>query len=299
MENINFEYIGQIENGINKHQIATLNKTQEIIDYTTESELTVNDIIGVSKAIEIAAEFYDVKAVILTKSNQVTGVALGADLSEAFVKAIDCNPVDALSSIACFTSVVDKKLAIQFATDQLIVAPEFEDGAIEVLKKYSIKYIKLNTPLEKCKNFIKEDILITPLGTIVQEKNISELSKDSFKVLTKLKPTVEQIEDSVFAWKTVKYIKSNAIAVVKNLKTLAIAQGIQSQACEFVMNYACDTAKEAVLASDSPITISDLNTIIQNRVSVMILPEANAEIIKLADKYEKVIITTGFSTSLS
>ena len=298
MDSINFEYVKQLENGINKHQITTLTKTQEIIDYTTEFELTTNDFIGMTKAIEIAAEFYDVNAVVMTKSTQVTGVALGSDLSDAFAKAIDCNPVDAMSSVVCTTKGIDKKLAIQLSAAQLIIAPDFEDEAISVFSKHSIRYVKLNTPLESCKNFIKEDLTITPFGTIVQEKNTSELGKDCFKIVTKIKPSVEQIEDAVFAWKVAKYTKSNAIVVAKNFKTLSIAQGIQSQACEFAMNYACDTAKETVVASDLPIGISDFNTIIQNRASVIIVPGATQEVIKLADKYEKIIITTGFTTAL-
>ncbi len=298
MDNLNFEFIKQLEYGANRQQVASLNKTQDIVDYETEFELTYNDYIGMTKAVEIASEFFDVNCAVLTKSSQVTGAALGSDLSDALVKAIDCNPVDALSGVAAFTQKLDKKTAMQLNKGHLIIAPEFDDESLEILNKNSIRYVKLKTPLKDFKNFVEEEIIITPFGTLVQESNKSELNKDDFKVVTKLKPTVEQVEDSIFAWKVAKYIKSNAIVVAKDFKTLAIAQGLQSQAAEFAMNYACDTAKEAVMASDLPITVADFNAAIQNRVSMFILPGVTQEIIKLADKYEKVIITTGFTTSL-
>lgn len=299
MENLNFELIKTLEHGANKQQYATLNKTQETVDYDTKFELTFNDVVGMTKAVEIVAEFFDVKCAVLVKNSRVTGVALGADLSETLVKAIDCNPVDALSGTVAFSSCVDKKTAMQLSAGHLVVAPDFDDDAIKVFDKNSVRYVKLNTPLQEVKNFVEEEVLITPFGTLVQEYNKTELSKDNFKVVTKQKPTVEQIEDCIFAWKVAKYVKSNAVIVAKDFKTLAIGQGLQSQAVEFAMNYACDTAKEAVMASDLPITVADFNAAVQNRVSVFILPGVTQEIIKLADKYEKIIITTGFTTSLN
>lgn len=298
MDNLTFEFIKQLEHGSNKQQMATLNKTNDVVDYETKYELTYNDIIGLTKATEIVSEFYDVKGVAITKGSQVTGVALGATLSDALIKAIDCNPVDALTGVVAFTDSLDKKTAMQLNAGHLVIAPAFDDEVISILEKNSIRYVLLNTPLKDFKNYVDEDITITPFGTLVQEVNKTDLSKDNFKVVTKTKPQVEQIEDCIFAWKVAKYVKSNAIVVAKDFKTLAISQGMQSQATEFAMNYACDTAKESVLASDLPITITDFNAAIQNRVSMFILPGVTQDIIKLADKYEKIIITTGFTTQL-
>ena len=298
MDNLNFEFIKQLDHGSNKQQFATLNKTQDILDYETEYELTFVDILGLSKAVEIVSEFYDVKSVVIAKGNQVTGVALGTDLDEALKKAVDCNPVDSLSGVVAFSETLDKKVAMQLNAGHLVVAPEFDSDAKAILEKNSVRYVKLNTPLNEVKNFKTEEIIVTPFGTLVQDVDKTELGKDNFKIVTKTKPTVEQIEDSVFAWKVAKYVKSNGVVIAKNFKTLAIAQGLQSQAAEYAMNYACDTAKEAVFASDAPISVTDFNVAVQNRVSVFILAGVTDNIIKLADKYEKVIITTGFTTRL-
>jgi len=299
MDTLNFEFIKQLEHGANKQQMATLTKTHEMVDYECKFELTYNDILGLNTAAKIASEFYDVKGAVLTKMNQVTGVALGATLSDALIKAIDCNPIDALSGVVAFTDKLDKKTAMQLNAGHLVLAPDFEEDALSIFHKNSVRYVKLITPLKNFKDFFEEEIVLTPFGTLVQEVNKTELSKDNFKIATKVKPTVEQIEDAVFAWKVAKYVKSNAVVVAKDFKTLAIAQGLQSQSVEYALNYACDTAKEAVIASDLPITMLDFNAIIQNRLSVLILPGLTQDIIKQADKFEKIIITTGFTNTLN
>ena len=128
--------------------------------------------------------------------------------------------------------------------------------------------------------------------------NLNELNKDSFKVVSKQKPTVEQIEDAVFAWKVAKHNNSQAIVVAKDLKTAAIAQGLQSASVEFALDYSCDSSKEAVLASDMPITIHDVNVASQGRISLIIVPSAPKDVINQADKYNMSVITTGFTNIL-
>ena len=184
MDNLNFEFIKQLDHGSNKQQFATLNKTQDILDYETEYELTFVDILGLSKAVEIVSEFYDVKSVVIAKGNQVTGVALGTDLDEALKKAVDCNPVDSLSGVVAFSETLDKKVAMQLNAGHLVVAPEFDSDAKAILEKNSVRYVKLNTPLNEVKNFKTEEIIVTPFGTLVQDVDKTELGKDNFKIVT-------------------------------------------------------------------------------------------------------------------
>ena len=127
---------------------------------------------------------------------------------------------------------------------------------------------------------------------------MSELDKDLFKVVSKAKPTVEQIEDAVFAWKVAKHNTSQAIVIAKDLKTTAIAQGLQSASVEFALDYSCDSSKDAILASDMPITVHDVNVASQGRIGLIIIPQASKELIEQADKYEMAIIITGFTNIL-
>ena len=177
----------------------------------------------------------------------------------------------------------------------IIVAPSFTKNAVEYLERKGITYITIKTPLKDYKKYISNEIKVTPLGTFTQTPNLSELDKDLFKVVSKTKPTVEQIEDAVFAWKVAKHIDSQSIVVVKDLKTTAIAQGLHSASIEFAMDYSCDLSKDAILASDMPITNCDVDIAAQGRIGLMILPTATKDIIDKVDKYQIGLITTGFT----
>ena len=109
---------------------------------------------------------------------------------------------------------------------KVVVAPYYEDDALKhLIQNSDLKIVRIYTELKNFKKFITEEIISTPLGTLVQEPNKSELDKDLFKVVTKTKPTAEQLEDAIFAWKVVKYARTNAVVVAKDFKTTAIAQG--------------------------------------------------------------------------
>ena len=138
----------------------------------------------------------------------------------------------------------------------------------------------------------------TPLGTLIQTPNLSELDKDTFKVVSKIKPTVEQIEDAVFAWKIAKHAKSQAIVIAKDLKTSAISQGLQGSFVEYALNYSCEMAKESVMASDMPLTVHDINAAVQNRIGLIIVPTASKEVIETVDKYNVALIITGITNIL-
>ncbi len=121
------------------------------------------------------------------------------------------------------------------------------------------------------------------------------LDKESFKVVSKTKPTVEQIEDAIFAWKITKYIRSAGVVVAKDFKMTGISQGLQTPAFEYALNVACDNAKEAVLASDVPLSVHDLNVAVQDRISLIIQPGVSPDVLKQADKFNVAMITTGIS----
>ena len=132
----------------------------------------------------------------------------------------------------------------------------------------------------------------------MQSANKKELDAETFKVVSKQKPTVEQIEDAVFAWKVAKHNTSQTIVIAKDLKTTAIAQGLQSASVEFALDYSCDASKDAILASDMPITSHDVNVASQGRIGLIIIPHADKSIIELVDKYGMSLITTGYTNIL-
>ena len=145
-------------------------------------------------------------------------------------------------------------------------------------------------------------MLNTPFGEIRQEtRNKLELNKDTFKVVTKTKPTTEQIEDAIFAWKISKYLAPVSVLVAKDFKTQSIfqAQPNSQSAVEHALNFACDSSKNAVMhVSDDILTEGIIHAAAQGRIGLIIYSGGDADfrelkINNLADKYEIAILTTG------
>ena len=284
--------------GENAFQNAGIEANDKTIDYETSGNLTYNQILSLVKGLNVISEFYDVKAACTVKGASICAVALGQSLADAVQKVMDSNPLDFMSSAIIVSSEVDSEIARFLKDTNIIAAPSYSKNAVEILEARGVTYVTINTDLKDYKNYISNDVKVTPLGTLTQTPNLSELNKDSFKVVSKTKPTVEQIEDAVFAWKVAKHNLSQAIVIAKDLKTTAISQGLQSATVEFALDYSCDSSKDAILASDIPITVHDVNVASQGRIGLIIVPFAAKEVVNQADKYEIALITTGFTNIL-
>lgn len=304
IKNCHFEKIQDLRYGENPHQKASLYSNSKEVDYEIlwGKELSYNNILDITAAVNIASEFYDVSAAAIVKHTAPCGVALGKNIFDACQKALDCDPISAFGGIVALTKEVDEQTAklLNSIFLEVIIAPDFDEEALEILKsKKNIRLIKLNTSLEDYKKISNEEIKITPFGVLIQETDKKELDKDTFKVVTKAKPTAEQIEDAIFAWKIAKHAKSNAIVIAKDFKTLAIGQGQTSRICamEWALNYACDEAKDAVAASDGFFpAIDNVQAAAQCRIGLVIQPGGSIkdnEVIAEADKLGISMITTG------
>lgn len=288
----------EITVGANSHQTASIEKNEKMIDYTSSKPLSFLDIMSIERGLNVISEFFDVNAVVTTSDTGICAVALGKSLEEAILSAIDGNPIDFLNSNVIVSAEVDSDVVKMLKNSNIIVAPKFTKNAIEFMETHDIGYVTINTPLKEYKKYLSNVIHTTPLGTLVQAPNLSELDKDTFKVVSKTKPTVEQIEDAVFAWKVAKHVKSQAIVIAKDLKTSAISQGLQGSFVEYALNYSCEMAKESVMASDMPLTVHDVNAAVQNRIGLIIVPSATKEVVETADKYNVALITTGITNIL-
>lgn len=288
----------QITTGENPNQTAAFELNDKTIDYETSKNLTYSDIITLYKGLNVISEFYDVLGAATVTPTGICAVSLGKTLEEAVTNVMDSNPIDFMSSTIVLTNEVDSDLAKLLKETHIVAAPKFTKNAIEYFDTHDVCYVTIKTPLKDYKKYLSNEVLVTPFGTLTQTPNLSELDKDSFKVVTKKKPTVEQVEDAVFAWKVAKYVSSKAIVIAKDLKTTAISQSLQSASIEYALDYSCDRSKEAVLASDTNITLHDLNVAAQGRISLLILPSASKEIVDNADKLNMAVITTGFTNIL-
>ena len=299
-----FEPMWDLTYGENQQQAAAVFKTDEMADFQIldGKTLTYNEIISLTELANMLSEFYDVCGVAIVNHAAPCGVALAPTIQEAYNKAFDCDPMASFFGSIGFSKTVDASAAehLTSMSVKLVIAPDYEEKALALLRaNKEIKIVKLNTPLKEFKSLMQKDVHVTPFGTLYQDCNRSYLTKNTFRVVTKLKPTKEQIEDAVFAWKVAKYTRSNSIVIAKDFKTSAIAQGFVSpvNAVEAALSIACDASKDAILASDNTMPTSDcIYAAAQARVAVIIQPgggESDDKLIELANKYNIAMIFTG------
>jgi phosphoribosylaminoimidazolecarboxamide formyltransferase/IMP cyclohydrolase len=128
-----------------------------------------------------------------------------------------------------------------------IIAPAFDEDALEVLKRRKvIRLLRIDKPTYARKSL---DIVNVSGGLLVQEHDSADVN---VRVVTKVEPTPQQLESLLFAWKVVKYVRSNGIVLAKNKRTVGIGPGQTSRvdAVKIAVERAGEEAKGSVMASD-------------------------------------------------
>lgn len=152
---------------------------------------------SITKGLNVISEIFDVNAVVTVSGTNISAVALGKSLEEAIVQAMDSNPLDFVNANVVVSAEIDSDAAKMLKGVNIIIAPKFTKNAVEYLDSHDICYVSIETPLKDYKKYLSNETIVTPLGTLVQTPNLSELDKETFKVVSKNKPTVELIEDAV------------------------------------------------------------------------------------------------------
>lgn len=305
METIELKNYIDLPYGENVTQCASVSLHENVIEYevlSDNSALEYLDYLNFSRVIEVLAEFFDVNAVAVSKEGLLCSVALGSSTDDAFGKIIDSDPLCIISSTAGFSKKVTLDVAKQLSAMKFrnVISTAYDSDALEyLLNKSELNVLKIKSPLQELFGLSVPDIKLTPFGYLVQEQNSSKLTKSSFKVAGKVKPTQQQAEDAIFAWKVAKYTKSKSVVIAKDLATKAVIQARLNlvEAVEQAMDFACENSKEAVMALDGVIENDEvINAAIQGRIGLII--EAgdggnSSKIVKLADKYNIAYIVTG------
>jgi len=290
--------------GENPHQAAAIYKNHSRVKYEVlqGKELSYNNMVDITSAVNIVSEFSDMPAACVIKHNNPCGAALGNDITDAYLKAYSCDPISAFGGIIGLNQTVTPEIARHASQMflEVIVAPAFTQEAQEILSaKKNLRLVKLITSFADYKNAQTCTVKDTPFGTLVQAVDRGEISKDNFNIATKKKPSRQNIEDIVFAWKVAKHVSSNAIVVAKGLKTIGIGAGQTSRiaSMEIALKQACDEAKDAVVASDGFFpAVDNIHAAAQARIGAIVQPGGSIkdkDVIAESDKYNIPMILTG------
>ncbi|KXA16431.1 phosphoribosylaminoimidazolecarboxamide formyltransferase [Fusobacterium nucleatum YWH7199] len=220
-------------------------------------ELSYNNIRDMDLAWKVVSEFDEI-CCCAVKHSTPCGVALGNNVEEAYKKAYETDPVSIFGGIIAFNREVDEATAklLNEIFLEIIIASSFSKSALEILSK------KKNIRLIECKNkpSDKKELIKVDGGILVQDTD--NKLYDNLEVVTKVKPTIQEEKDLIFALKVVKFVKSNAIVVAKNLQTLGIGGGEVSRiwAAEKALERAKERFKitDVVLSSDAFFPFKDV-----------------------------------------
>lgn len=196
-------------------------------------------------------------ACVIIKHTNPSGAAIGRDLEDAFKKAwFDGDSLAAFGGIVVFNREVSGKLAKAMLSDkkffEMVAAPSFDrDARGEFANKEKLQLWE-NSSLKNPILNKYEDIKKIRGGYLVQDGDTREIKEKDFRVVTKKKPTKEQVEDLIFASRIAQVCKSNAVVAVKN-KTLissGVGQQDRKRCCQLCVSKATGTLKGAVAATD-------------------------------------------------
>ena len=303
--NISLRKTEHLRYGENSQQSANKYKDsfvqKNLLDYEqlNGKEISFNNVNDLYGAVAVVREFKDYVVTAAIKHSTPCGVAIGNTGYESYIKAYEADPQSIFGGIVAVNYKIDKKTAEEMVKIflEIVAAPDFDDDALEVLRT------KKNLRVLKLKNLdareAKYDIKYLEGEVLVQELNTKMI--DEMKVVTNTAPTEAQISDMDFGMRVVKYVKSNAICIVKNGVTLAIGGGQTSRVWALenaIHNNQDKDFKGAVLASDAFFPFSDcVQVAIDAGISAIVQPGGSIrdqDSIDLCNKLNVPMVFTGY-----
>jgi phosphoribosylaminoimidazolecarboxamide formyltransferase/IMP cyclohydrolase len=301
-----YEKVNSLRYGENPHQKAAyyrdaLAKSDQLVSakQLQGKELSYNNIQDANAALEIIKEFAE-PAVVAVKHMNPCGVAVGETLLEAYQRTYEADPVSIYGGIIATNQEVDGDTAAKMKEIflEIIIAPSFSEEAKQILsEKKNLRLLELPFSSDNATSGWKTTSIDG--GILLQEHDREKITREMCTVATDRNPTDAEWEELLFAWKVVKHVKSNAIVLTKDHRTIGVGAGQMNRvgAAEIAIRQAGEKTNDAVLASDAFFPMSDtvekaaaagIRAIIQPGGSIR-----DSESIEAANKHGITMVFTG------
>lgn len=246
--------LADLRYGENPHQVAALYELRNrggaveadgvaSAEQLSGKEMSFNNYVDADAAWQLVCDFDETACAIIKHTNPA-GVALSVTAEETYRRALACDPISAFGGIVSFNCTVDEAVAravIEIFTE-VIIAPDYDDAALEVLKtKKNLRVLRAGQPQPSEGLEYKQ---ITS-GMLVQDRDRHRLKRDDLKVVSKRAPTEKEIADLLFAWAVCKHTKSNAIVYARDRQTVGVGAGQMSR---------IDSVKIAAMRAQLPVS---------------------------------------------
>ena len=280
--------------GENPHQQGSLYETTDNLglEKLHGKDLSYNNYNDIYSALSILESLKKNEGIVIIKHTNPCGVSTEKDQIRSFKNALICDPVSAFGGVVAINSTISRKLALELNKIffEVIMSRGFKKDALKILKK------RKNIRLIDCSKFnltSKKHYLFLGNSFLVQDSNSILLNK-KLRIVTKKKPSLNQLNSLKFAFNICKFVKSNAIVLVNNKSTIGIGSGQPSRldSCKIASNKALNFLPEKIInsvaASDAFFSFPDgIEELIRVGVKAIIQPGGSindAKIIETANK---------------
>ena len=308
--NLNFIKQQDLRYGENPHQSAAFYKETSSIAQTIANssqlqgkELSFNNIADADAALECVKQFTNTACVIVKHANPC-GVAIADSIEQSYELAYQTDPVSAFGGIIAFNVPLNastSQLIVDRQFAEVIVAPSIEADALAILaSKPNIRVLECGEADHVHQS--GKDYRRVNGGLLIQDSDVKVVTRDDLQIATKKTPTSDQLRDLLFAWKVVKFVKSNAIVFCHDGATIGVGAGQMSRV--YSAKIASIKAQDAdleirgtVMASDAFFPFRDtVDQAAELGVSAIIQPGGSMrdnEAIEAADEHGIAMVFTG------
>lgn len=304
---LQFEKAQNLRYGENPHQKAAFYRERDLSLASIATarqiqgkELSYNNIMDSDAAWQAVSDFRMPAAVIMKHANPCGAATTDMTLREAYVKAMETDPVSAFGGIVSFNRPVDGETAEELAKLflEVVIAPGFEPAAREILAdRKNVRLLEI--PLSTGTQSPALDFRRVAGGLLVQERDAIVDDVRAARVVTRRVPTEEEYQALDFAWKVVKHVKSNAIVFATKDQLVGVGAGQMSRvdSVEIARMKAQLSTEGTVLASDAFFPFRDgIDMAAQAGVTAIIQPGGSIrdeDAITAADEHGMAMIFTG------
>lgn len=304
-----FQKLQGLRYGENPHQTAAFYKQADSPAGTLASavqhqgkELSYNNIADTDAALECVLGFSEPACVIVKHANPC-GVALAETCLAAYDKAYQTDPVSAFGGIIAFNRNLDAataKAIIERQFVEVIIAPAIGRDALAVTAaKANIRVLSTGRREGSVRQL---ELKRVSGGLLVQDSDLGMVRPGDLKVVTRRRPTDQELNDLLFAWQVVKYVKSNAIVYARDRQTIGLGAGQMSRvySARIAAIKAADAGLKvqgSVMASDAFFPFRDgIDSAAEFGIAAVIQPGGSMrdeEVIAAADEHGMAMVFTG------
>ena len=261
-------------------------------------QLSYNNYNDILAALIISKSLPNNTGTVIVKHANPCGVSILKDNLDSYKSALACDPISAFGGIVSCNFKINQKLALELNKIflEVIVANGFDKNALKILKH------KKNLRIIDASDFsINENFKLNSINDsiLIQSEDKKIFTKKDFKVVSKIKPNKDQLNNLIFAFNVCRYVKSNAIVLAANKTTVGIGSGQPSRldSCEIAirkMKKFNNLKEDIVAASDAFFPFIDgIEKLVQSGVTAVVQPAGSIrdkEIIKFANDTNTVLI---------